>query len=95
MRMGLREANQQFSKAIKAVKAGHEVVLTERGRPIAVIKAIASTSGVEAVMARMIGEGKLIGPHRPKPIRRRGWKPIKIKGKPLSETVREDRDAGW
>lgn len=95
MRMGLREANQQFSKAIKAVKAGHEVVLTERGRPIAVIKAIASTSRVETVIAKMIGDGRLIGPHQPKPIRRRGWKPITIKGQPLSETVREDRDAGW
>ena len=38
MRMGLREANQSFSKAIKAVKAGKDVILTERGKPIAVIK---------------------------------------------------------
>jgi len=29
MKMGLREANQRFSKAIKAVKAGEEVILTE------------------------------------------------------------------
>ena len=39
-KLGLREANQQFSRAIKAVRAGKEVVLTERGRPIAVIKPI-------------------------------------------------------
>jgi prevent-host-death family protein len=38
MRMGLREANQRFSKAVKAVKAGEEVVLTERGTPIAVLR---------------------------------------------------------
>ena len=38
MRMGLREANQRVSRAVKAVKAGREVVLTERGRPITVIK---------------------------------------------------------
>jgi prevent-host-death family protein len=38
MKLGLREANQHFSKAIKAVRGGKEVVLTERGRPIAVIK---------------------------------------------------------
>jgi prevent-host-death family protein len=36
--MGLREANQNFSKAIKAVKAGNVVVLTERGNPIATIQ---------------------------------------------------------
>jgi prevent-host-death family protein len=40
MKLGLREANQHFSKAIKAVRAGKEVVLTERGRPIAAIKPV-------------------------------------------------------
>jgi prevent-host-death family protein len=38
--MGLREAKQSFSKAIKAVKAGKDVILTERGKPIAVIKGV-------------------------------------------------------
>ena len=33
MRLGLREANHQFSRAMRAVRAGEEVVLTERGRP--------------------------------------------------------------
>lgn len=42
MRIGLREANQQFSKAVKAVKAGEEVVLTERGKPIGVIRPLGS-----------------------------------------------------
>jgi prevent-host-death family protein len=37
MRLGLREANQRFSQTIKAVRAGKEVILTDRGRPIAVI----------------------------------------------------------
>jgi antitoxin (DNA-binding transcriptional repressor) of toxin-antitoxin stability system len=95
MRMGLREANQRFSKAIQAVKAGHDVVLTERGTPVAVIKALPSTSKFEAAIAKMIGDGRLIGPHHPRPIRRRGWRPIRMKGKPLSVTLREDRDAGW
>jgi hypothetical protein len=34
MRMGLREANQSFSKAIKAVKAGKEIVLTDAANPL-------------------------------------------------------------
>jgi antitoxin (DNA-binding transcriptional repressor) of toxin-antitoxin stability system len=44
MRLGLRETNQHFSKAIKAVKAGKEVVLTERGKPIAVTKTLFSSA---------------------------------------------------
>ena len=43
MRMGLREANQHFSRAVRAVKAGREVILTERGHPVAVIKPLRAT----------------------------------------------------
>jgi prevent-host-death family protein len=59
MRMGLREANQQFSKAIKAVKAGKEVVLTERGKPIAVIKPLKPIEDEQAVIRRLEAEGIL------------------------------------
>lgn len=95
MRMGLREANQKFSKAIKEVKAGREVILTERGKPIAVIKPLPKTSDLESVMARMVADGFLTGPTHLRPVKRRGWKPLINRGRPLSELIREDRDAGW
>ena len=90
MRLGLREANQQFSKAIKAVKAGREGILTERGKAIAVIKPLPQPKTVEATIRRLEAEGIL------RPALKRGpmptWKPVRIKGKPLSETIREERD---
>jgi len=52
MRIGLRDANQRFSKAVKAVKAGEEVVFTERGKPIAVLRPLPGPeSGETAVQA--------------------------------------------
>lgn len=54
MKLGLREANQQFSKAIKAVRSGKEVVLTERGRPIALIKPIQDKDTQEAALASVV-----------------------------------------
>ena len=92
MRMGLREANQQFSTAIKAVKAGREVVLTERGKPIAVIKPLAQGNKLEATLRRMEAEGLLWrGPKSGKPMP--VWRsPVRIKGKPVSQTVNEERD---
>ena len=90
MRMGLREANQRFSKAIKAVKAGKEVVLTERGKPIAVIRPLQQREKEEVMIRRLEAEGIL------RPALKRGpmptWKPVRIKGKPMSETIREERD---
>ena len=89
MKMGLREANTHFAKAIRAVKAGREVVLTERGRPIAVISPLSVTIE-EAALRRMEAAGLLIratkrGPMPP-------FRPIRIRGKPLSATLREIRD---
>ena len=91
MQMGLRDANQHFSKAIKAVKAGQEVVLTERGRPIAVIRPLPAPGSWEAGLRRLEAAGLLQRATRPGPMRplRR---PIKLKGEPLSATLRRERD---
>jgi prevent-host-death family protein len=92
MRMGLREANQSFSKAIKAVKAGKDVILTERGKPIAVIKPLETETNVDAAIRRLEAEGVLRrGPKsgKPMPI----WRsPVRIKGKPISQTIGEERE---
>ena len=92
MRLGLREANQKFSKAIKAVKAGKEIVLTERGKPIAVIKPLEKEDQLEAKLRRTEAEGLLRrGPKSKKPMP--VWRsPVWIKGKPVSRTISEERD---
>lgn len=92
MRMGLREANQQFSKAIKAVKAGKEVVLTERGKPIAVIRPIEREETLEAKLQRLEAEGLLRPALKRGPMPKPRWKPIRLKGKALSQTISEERD---
>ncbi len=90
MRIGLREASQRLSKAIKAVKAGEEVILTERGKPIAVIKPIAPSDDVEARLRQLEAAGILRRAAKPGPMP--PFKPIRVKGKPLSDTLREERD---
>ena len=92
MRLGLREANQRFSKAIKAVRAGKEVVLTERGRPIAVIKPIKTKDALEVAMQAMVDEGFLKAASRKGPTPAPRWRPVKVKGKPLSQTVIDERE---
>ena len=90
MKLGLREANQHFSKAIKAVRTGEDVILTDRGQPIAVIKPIQEEHQQDAVLKRMAAEGLITLPSRKGPLPR--FEPIRIKGKPLSRTIIEDRD---
>lgn len=90
MRMGLREANQRFSKAMKAVREGEEVILTERGKPIAVISPLREKSTVDSIIRKLEHAGLLrpAAKHKPLP----PWKARRIIGQPLSRTVQEDRE---
>jgi prevent-host-death family protein len=90
MKLGLREANQHFSKAIKAVRAGKEVILTERGKPIAVIKPIRDDRESDAALERMADEGLITLPTRKGPLPR--FDPVPISGRPLSRTILDDRE---
>jgi prevent-host-death family protein len=92
MKLGLREANQHFSKAIRAVRAGREVILTDRGQPIAVIKPLRSTDAQETALQAMAEEGLVILPTTRGPLLASRWRPVRAKGKPVSETVIEDRE---
>ena len=93
MRLGLREANQHFARTIKAVRSGQEVVLTDRGRPIAVIKPIKDEDGGQAVALRaMAEEGLITLPDRKGPMPAPRWRPVKVKGAPVSRTIIDDRE---
>ena len=94
MRVGLRDANHNFSRLMRAGRRGTEVVLTERGRPIARLTRIEAPTGAEpettADLLRRLNERGLVrraakaGPLPP-------WKPRKISGAPLSETIAVER----
>lgn len=90
MHMGLREANQNFSKAIKAVKAGQEVVLTERGKPLATIRPLKVRQNGDSAVRRLEAEGLLRPARKKSPFPT--WSPRPLKGASLSRTLREDRD---
>ena len=92
MKLGLREANQQFSKAIRAVRAGKEVVLTERGRPIAVIRPVKADDTQDAALQAMADEGLITPAARKGPMPAARWRPVKVRGKRISETVIDDRE---
>jgi prevent-host-death family protein len=90
LRIGLREANQRFSKAIKAVKAGKDVILTDRGKPIAVIKPLTPAAGPEQVVRDLEAAGVLQAATRRGPMP--PWRPRRLRGSPLAQTVEEERE---
>ena len=74
------------------MRAGKEVVLTERGHPIAVIKPIRDEDEQEATLRAMVDEGLITPAALKGPMPTPTWRPVKVKGKPLSQTVIEDRE---
>ena len=94
MKLGLREANQRFSQAIKAIRCGEEVVLTERGRPIAVIKPLDGREPDDeaAELRRLADEGLVVPAVKAGPMPRPRWRPVSVMGKPVSETIIDDRE---
>ncbi|MGQ0809869.1 MAG: type II toxin-antitoxin system Phd/YefM family antitoxin [Nitrospiraceae bacterium] len=91
MRIGLREANQRFSKVVKAVKGGEHVLLTERGKPLAVIKSVVGSAKEATAIHRLETAGLLRPAAKVQPLP--SWAPRPLKGVPLSKTIREERDA--
>ena len=92
MKLGLREANQHFSKAIRAVRAGREVILTDRGQPVAVITPIKAADAQDAALQAMANDGLITLPAERGPLPAGRWRPAKAKGRPASDTVIEDRE---
>lgn len=83
MEVGVRELRDNLSRYLDRVRAGEEVVVTDRGRAIARVLPI----GAERVLDRLIAEGVVTPARRPK---RRASRPIKSEGT-VSDLVADQR----
>ena len=94
MQVGLREANQHFSKIVREVREGKTVLLTERGRPFArIVPGRRSRSTEEeAAIQKMVKEGLLRPAEKPGVMPY--FKPIRVRSKvTTTQILREERDA--
>ncbi len=88
--VGIRELKNNLSRYLAAVRKGEEVLVTDRGKPVArIVKEPAGVPRERAWRQRLAAEG-LLRPGVPGP-RKKGPPPLKIPGKPLSEIIIEDR----
>jgi antitoxin (DNA-binding transcriptional repressor) of toxin-antitoxin stability system len=88
--VSLREANIHFSKYVKKVKAGEEIVLTDRGKPVALMKPFpASKDPVEERLLLMEKKGLLC---RSRAGRVRLRKLVRLNGKSISKIIEENRE---
>jgi len=89
--VGIRELKNRLTYYLRLTKQGEEVVVTERGRPIAVIQPIQSAEqavSLETRLARLAARGLVTLPSR-KPLER--VREVKVSDPPVSRVILKDR----
>lgn len=85
--VGIRELKNRLSQYLKRVRAGERLVVTERGKPVAIISPPPVTPADQRIEA-MLREGVARwGGGKPRGARR----PPRIKGPSVAQAVIEDR----
>jgi prevent-host-death family protein len=89
--VGVKELKNQLTRYLNRTKKGEEVLITERGKPIAVIRPAKGNlppMSLEAKLTKLAEEDKIVLPRKKFmskiPL-------IKISGPPISSTILEDR----
>ena len=89
--VGVRELKNRLSEYLRRTKQGEEVIITERGKPIALIQPIESVEqpvSLESRLAKLATQGIVTLPSH-KPLKR--VRLVKVSGPPISKTILEDR----
>jgi prevent-host-death family protein len=90
--VGVRELKNRLTYYLRLTREGDNVVVTDRGKPMAILHNVATmeeTAGVEERLLSLAGKGLV---RLPQPKSRLSHKrPRKIKGKTVSALITEDR----
>lgn len=91
IQIGVRQLKNDLTRYLRLAEQGQPVLVTRRDRPVVVLAKPdrISAQTEEEMVAALVAQGKLIGPV--KRARFKPFKPIKVRGKPLSQTIIEDR----
>ncbi len=85
--VGIRELRNRLSRYLKRVSTGERVMVTERGRPVAIISPPAVTPADRRIEAMLREGAARWGGGKPRGARR----PPRIKGPTVAQAVLEDR----
>jgi len=87
---GIKDIKNNLSRYLDKVKSGEEILITDRGKPIArIVKEDAGNTSLRSALSPLIQKGLVVMPSHGLS----GLNPPKIKtgGKPASDMVIEDR----
>jgi len=89
--VGVKELKNRLTHYLRRTKQGEEIVVTERGTPVALIHPITGAVkavSVEGKLASLAAQGAVTLPTQ-KPLAR--IRLVKVSGKPISKLILEER----
>ena len=90
-KVGSRELKNRLGKYLAQAKKGQTIVVTDRGEPVAQLGPAKNNAKAEDAIETRLRELAAAGHIRLATRPFRDFKPIKVKGKPLSRMIIEDR----
>lgn len=90
--VGIKELKSRLTYYLGLAKEGDNIIVTDRGKPVAILHSLdkaEKTAGLEERLASLAKQKMIRLPLKKGKLKL--FKPIKIKGKPLSETIIEER----
>jgi len=88
--VGIKEVKNNLSRLLAQVKAGEEILITKRGRPIArIVKENHGDKSIRTALHPLVQSGLITLPSRS--ILKDNISAVETLGKPVSEMVIEDR----
>jgi prevent-host-death family protein len=87
---GIKELKNNLSRLLARVKAGEEILITERGSPVArIVKENQGDKSIRAALGPLVQKGMIVLPSRS--LKKDRVRTVETSGKPASEMVIEDR----
>jgi len=87
---GIKDVKNNLSRLLTQVKAGEEILITERGRPVArIVKENHEDMSIRAALEPLVRKGLIVLPGRS--ILKDRLLTVEIQGTPVSSMVIEDR----
>jgi prevent-host-death family protein len=88
--VGARELKTRLGRYLRRVRQGATLIVTDRGEPVAELRPLStSAAGDDAPLKQLVALG-VITRERGLPLK--PFKRIRVKGKPLSHTLIEERE---
>lgn len=88
--IGARELKTRLGTYLREVREGATIIVTERGEPVAELRPLPkAANGEKARLDELVARGILTRASRK---RLAAFRPIRLIGRPLSETIVEDRE---